>query len=223
MPNRTCPVCESEVTGHAARVYCSSVCRERAKHSARMASGHYRTPEYQKRQSEWKRCKYRADIADGKATGERLAAWADAGLSGPGGVMSLESCCVGGCGNPPFSLARCRPHYSLMKHDQGVDWATAFFDIGSDYKARAERWGVDYEPFSKVKIFDRDGWLCGICSEPIDRVLTHPDPMSVSLDHIIPMSKGGGHIPSNATCAHLFCNLSKGNRYDESGVHAGPA
>lgn len=203
--------------------YCSQKCRSRVGHRQKMASGYYQRPEVKKRQADYGRAKYRKDIADGKIAGARLAAWSDAGLSGAVGVMSLEACCVDGCDNPPFSLARCRSHYSRMKHEQGVDWATAFFDVGADYKARAKRWGVEYEPFSKAKIFDRDGWVCGICSEPINRDLLHPDPLSVSLDHIIPMSKLGGHVPSNVTCAHLFCNLSKGNRHDESGALVGAA
>jgi len=36
--------------------------------------------------------------------------------------------------------------------------------------------------------------------------------MSVSLDHIVPVSLGGMHSMANVQCAHLFCNLSKNNR-----------
>lgn len=31
-------------------------------------------------------------------------------------------------------------------------------------------------------------------------------------DHIIPVSKGGGFVPSNIACACISCNISKGNR-----------
>jgi len=46
----------------------------------------------------------------------------------------------------------------------------------------------------------------------VDPSLKYPDPMSVSLDHIVPVSLGGMHAMSNVQCSHLFCNLSKNNR-----------
>ena len=51
---------------------------------------------------------------------------------------------------------------------------------------------------------------CGICQMPMDRELKHPDPMSKSVDHIVPISRGGTHEQSNLQWAHLVCNISKG-------------
>lgn len=64
-------------------------------------------------------------------------------------------------------------------------------------------------------VFDRDGWICGLCAGVVDPELKYPDSMSVSLDHIIPVSLGGMHSMANVQCAHLFCNLSKNNRVEE--------
>lgn len=61
-------------------------------------------------------------------------------------------------------------------------------------------------------VYIRDGWICGICNNPVDRNLYHPHPMSVSLDHIIPVSKGGGHTYDNLQCSHLICNIRKSNK-----------
>lgn len=72
--------------------------------------------------------------------------------------------------------------------------------------------GADTEVFTRESVFDRDGWLCGLCSEPVNPALEWPHPKSVSLDHVIPLSKGGAHSMSNTQCAHLDCNVSKGNR-----------
>lgn len=63
-----------------------------------------------------------------------------------------------------------------------------------------------------VDVFERDGWICGLCDTSVDQSLKWPDPMSVSLDHVIPVSLGGTHSMANLQCAHLFCNVSKGNR-----------
>lgn len=54
--------------------------------------------------------------------------------------------------------------------------------------------------------------ICAICDSRIDRSLAHPDPMSRSLDHIVPLAKGGTHEQSNLAWTHLVCNLRKGTR-----------
>jgi 5-methylcytosine-specific restriction endonuclease McrA len=82
---------------------------------------------------------------------------------------------------------------------------------------RARKAGVRVEKFANTEVFDRDGWTCGICLEPIDPALAWPDPMSVSLDHVVPLSKGGDHSRANCQAAHLVCNVSKGDRL-EAGV-----
>lgn len=58
----------------------------------------------------------------------------------------------------------------------------------------------------------RDGWICQLCHRRISKRLRHPHPLSASLDHVIPLSRGGRHCASNVQAAHLGCNVSKGNR-----------
>lgn len=82
-------------------------------------------------------------------------------------------------------------------------------------KRRARMYSAKYVVFSYREVFERDEWECGICSEPIDPELEYPDGGSVSLDHVIPISRGGTHTPGNAQAAHLRCNLSKGNRMEK--------
>lgn len=67
------------------------------------------------------------------------------------------------------------------------------------------------KPVERTKIFERDGWVCGICGKSVSKTLCWPHPMSVSLDHIVPLSKDGTHEPDNVQCAHLLCNSKKGN------------
>lgn len=80
---------------------------------------------------------------------------------------------------------------------------------GLDHVRRARKLGLGYERFKHSEIFDRDGWKCGICRKQISRRLRWPHPMSVSLDHKIPLSKGGPHSRLNTQAAHLRCNLRK--------------
>ena len=78
------------------------------------------------------------------------------------------------------------------------------------YATRAAHYGVPYEFVNKAKVFVRDGWVCGICTEPIDRALAWPDPSSASMDHVVPMFRGGAHSYANTQASHLRCNLAKG-------------
>jgi len=38
-------------------------------------------------------------------------------------------------------------------------------------------------------------------------------PMSLSIDHIIPLANGGTHEPKNVQIAHFICNSIKSNKY----------
>lgn len=82
-------------------------------------------------------------------------------------------------------------------------------------KQRCERWGVPYSKVSRAAVFRRNGYVCQLCFEPIDRAVRYPNPRSASLDHIVPLSHGPGtpgHVLSNCQAAHFGCNASKGNR-----------
>lgn len=68
------------------------------------------------------------------------------------------------------------------------------------------------ERFAESEIFERDGWACGICGAPVDRAARFPDPLTPSLDHVVPVSLGGAHTRDNVRCSHLGCNLARGNR-----------
>lgn len=77
---------------------------------------------------------------------------------------------------------------------------------------RCKKYKVKYENIDPLEIFERDKWICGICGEKIDKTLNYPDKMSATLDHIIPLSKGGTHTRENVQASHGVCNFSKGNR-----------
>lgn len=68
------------------------------------------------------------------------------------------------------------------------------------------------EVFAPIDVHDRDGWTCQLCWLPIAPEVAWPDPMSPSLDHRIPLSRGGVHAMSNVQSAHLGCNSSKGDK-----------
>ena len=58
--------------------------------------------------------------------------------------------------------------------------------------------------------------ICGICGKPVDKSLKYPDPMSPTVDHIIPVSKNGDPISlDNLQLAHRYCNRMKSDKMPE--------
>lgn len=77
---------------------------------------------------------------------------------------------------------------------------------------KARMRGLAYQAISPLKVFIRDGYRCGICGRKTDRKKQVPHPKAPTLDHIIPMSKGGPHLYGNVQCACFGCNSRAGNR-----------
>lgn len=71
------------------------------------------------------------------------------------------------------------------------------------------------EAFAPLDVHTRDQWICQLCRLPIDPKAVWPDPMSASVDHIVPLSRGGEHSMINVQSAHLGCNSSKGDRIED--------
>lgn len=89
---------------------------------------------------------------------------------------------------------------------------------GRHFKQRAKRHGVAYERFPKSLIYERDNYTCQLCNEPVLKTAQYRKSdgkihlKSPTIDHIIPMSKGGDHVPHNCQTACFGCNSKKGNR-----------
>ena len=63
------------------------------------------------------------------------------------------------------------------------------------------------------EIYERDGWICGVCGREIERTLAWPHPGMATLDHIRPLARQGLHTRGNLQPAHLTCNITKGDHF----------
>ena len=55
--------------------------------------------------------------------------------------------------------------------------------------------------------------VCGICGKPVDFGFKFPHPLSPTIDHIIPVAKGGHPSDmSNLQLAHFTCNRQKSDK-----------
>lgn len=66
--------------------------------------------------------------------------------------------------------------------------------------------------YIRAAVFNRDRWRCGICKRAVSRAKTFPDPLSGSLDHVLPVCEGGTNDLANLRLVHLRCNVSRRNR-----------
>jgi hypothetical protein len=129
-----------------------------------------------------------------------------------GHESKTKICSVNGCARPMIARGMCLMHYKRWLRSQGKLQDPWNERRRKNYELRRARKKSNgpFEDFSNDEIYERDHWVCGICGNPVDRSLVWPDPMSVSLDHIVPLSRGGAHTRANVRCTHLHCNVSKG-------------
>lgn len=84
---------------------------------------------------------------------------------------------------------------------------TERYVIARQKRAAAKR-GVTAESVNRRVVFERDSYICQLCGEPTQG--KYPDPRSPTIDHIVPLVKGGAHSYANTQCAHYGCNARKG-------------
>lgn len=86
--------------------------------------------------------------------------------------------------------------------------------LTDSYRKKARKYNCEYDPsVSWQKVFDRDNWICKICGIKTPKHLRNKNkPNSPELDHIIPLSKSGGHTWKNVQCSCRMCNSKKSNK-----------
>ncbi|OLU40452.1 HNH endonuclease [Erysipelotrichaceae bacterium NYU-BL-E8] len=80
--------------------------------------------------------------------------------------------------------------------------------VGSN--ARYGPFRQEYERNRKKILMSQN--ICALCGKPVDKSLKYPDPMSATIDHIIPIDRGGHPADiDNLQLAHMKCNRDKSN------------
>lgn len=78
-----------------------------------------------------------------------------------------------------------------------------------NHRKRARHFNVPYEPINKRRVFERDHWRCHICGRKTTLRCGWWAPRRATLDHLVPLSRGGAHVYSNVACACFECNSLK--------------
>lgn len=223
---RLCGQCGGSMAGKRSHaVFCSALCRvESSRGLSRAESSERRHPS-----SAVRRCRVCAtDISErgrkaiycGRFCGERAAGFH---LLGP---SVLRRCALPECGVEFESFrgrTRCCSEIHVKRlwnresRADGRQRPTPWNDARRDayHRRRALKSGSSVGPrFANADVFERDGWVCGLCDEPVPPEAVYPDPLSASLDHVVPLSLGGAHSLENVQLSHLRCNVRKGARED---------
>lgn len=117
----------------------------------------------------------------------------------------------------------CSGECRRIKQNRSVRESRKRRGVRDTHRHRARKFGLAYDPsITLKKLVERDGLKCAICGEMCDwndhSWSKYSGPMYPSIDHIIPMSKGGGHTWDNVQVAHIICNSEKGDSTEEVGA-----
>lgn len=137
-------------------------------------------------------------------------------------------CGVEGCERDAINKGMCKYHYDkerlknpVIKQRQKEALNRYMFSekgvrarTNSGYNRRAVKANALREDFKKDEIYLRDGWICQLCGLPVDPS-SKDKKLMASLDHIIPLSRGGSHTRDNVQLAHRGCNSQKHNKLPE--------
>lgn len=109
---------------------------------------------------------------------------------------------------------KANPAIAQRHRDAALAWAKKNPDKRADsrMRRRARMRAAFVEAVPRVEVFERDGWQCQICKARLKATARAPHPKAPTVDHIVPLSKGGKHERKNLQCACYECNVRKGNR-----------
>jgi 5-methylcytosine-specific restriction endonuclease McrA len=88
--------------------------------------------------------------------------------------------------------------------------------VSKSAKRRARRLDAFVEHIDRKTLWDQHKGICGICRTPVTL-------QAMTIDHVVPLAKGGLHSYANCQPSHESCNLAKADSlpedYREHAVH----
>lgn len=121
--------------------------------------------------------------------------------------------------NPRYCSDACKRRANHRKSKE-CKKRSGNYDRGN-HRHRAMKYGVPYESgITLKKVWERDNGICQICGKPCDwsdrSWNDYCGPLYPSIDHIIALANGGGHVLDNVQLAHIICNSEKGATIEET-------
>jgi 5-methylcytosine-specific restriction endonuclease McrA len=105
--------------------------------------------------------------------------------------------------------ARCGEPFVIVDQLQARYCSSACQGRDNKSKRRARKRNAHRVAYRRVDIFERDNWVCHICGRKTKSSAPINHPLAPTIDHLVPLSKGGADAPFNVACAHRQCNSIK--------------
>lgn len=108
-----------------------------------------------------------------------------------------------------FTQKRSQQKYCCIEHRPFRDGDPRSPGRVAASRRRRLRIAATFDGVTDAEIFERDRWMCWLCRKRIGKSFRYPHPRSASIDHVLPLSRGGDDTALNKRAAHLFCNMSR--------------
>lgn len=112
---------------------------------------------------------------------------------------TCETCGIS-CNRPPTKGQR--PRFCGKRCQQSA----------ADRRRRALEAKAFIEDVPRHSVFEADGYRCHLCGRKTDKSKSIPHRRAPTIDHLLPLSKGGKHERSNCRTACFGCNCAKQDR-----------
>lgn len=215
-----CETCNGQyVRQHANRRYCSPRCRqqrpsERSRHArvgkTCVSCGAFRKGTNVGQGDRCRKCARR--LVPCRRCGEPFWPWA-------GGKHARKLC---GCRPQPKpktktapstrECAWCRSTFLALGYKRYCSIECRRRSHTSRHHLRRRGLRSGQENISLLEIYARDGGRCGLCHRRVRRDMRGPRRHWPTIDHIVPVARGGRHVKENVQLAHYGCNSGKRER-----------
>lgn len=120
-------------------------------------------------------------------------------------------------GSTAFEIAK-NHSMSLLRVERRLRRLGISAEVGisgrrNHYKDRCILYGCDYEDgITLSSVISKYSGICQLCGMPVDSTDRKGNSIGriyPTIDHIVPLSKGGSHTWDNVQLAHMACNSSK--------------
>lgn len=210
-PPKPCEYCGEEFQPRPVGLpgkYCSGECRTRAAHARRAAAA------ADARAQAGKVCPQCGEPFTPSVTIRQMycskACGANANRDASG-----KTCQEADCDRSMRARGMCSMHWKRWGRQEGIIKPEPWDDRRRDnyHRRRARLNGAtNGDKVLRATLIARDNGQCQLCGHTIDLTLTYPHPRSASIDHRIPISKGGEHSMANTQLSCLECNVRKSDR-----------
>lgn len=159
------------------------------------------------------KCRNEKRNKEDKSLGGRNMACVQCGQSSRNGMICSEECQVARWSR---KCKDCSAEYMQKKNTSGKCQRCRKRDreraSSVRLRVRQGKVRVAVNKLSVREVWERDGGVCQLCQKKINWESAWPDSKSMSVDHIVPLSKGGTDEGVNVQAAHLGCNSRKRNK-----------